>query len=145
MQSLKSIALVHIIYPDATDKLGERVIVKIDSGPGRTNMELLARLRMIGVYRYPGVPNTTAVSQETDINYGPFKSAYRENLEKFAADREKCGKATTPNMTLIGLFIFGGTDPETGGNYRNAFEAAFAKEKCLSAWRKVGAAPLTRA
>ena len=100
---------------------------------------------MKGVYLYPGVPNTTSVSQETDRNYGVFKSIYRENIEMFAFNRERCNKSTTPNMAVVGLFIFGGIDPETGCNYKNAFEAAFSKKKCLEAWKKVGAAPLTRA
>ena len=51
---------------------------------------------------------------------------------------------TTVSITLIGLLIFGGTDPITKrGGYRNAFQEAFSKEKCLEAWAKVGAAPLT--
>ena len=69
--------LISAIFLDCADKHGRRVIIKIDSGPRRTNVELLARLQMMGVYLYPGVPNTTSVSQETDRNYGVFKSIYR--------------------------------------------------------------------
>ena len=137
--------LISAIFPDCADKRGRRVIINIDSGPGRTNVELLARLQMMGVYLYPGVPNTTSVSQETDRNYGVFKSIYRENIEMFAYNRERCNMSTTPNMAIVGLFIFGGPDSKTRCNYKNAFEAAFSKEKCLEAWEKVGAAPLTRA
>ena len=137
--------LMEMIYPDAMDTPGKRVIVKIDSGPGRSNMDLLARLRMRGVILYPGVPNTTSVSQETDRNYGLFKSVYRENIENFAANCEKAGKSTSASVALIGLFVFGGKDPLTSDEYKNAFQAAFCKEKNLSAWSKVGAAPLTRA
>ena len=57
------------------------MIIKVDSGPGRTNLEMLAYMRAVGVYCYPGVPNTTHVSQETDQSYGIFKSVFRENLE----------------------------------------------------------------
>ena len=32
-----------------------------------------------------------------------------------------------------------------GNKYKDAFQAGFSKEQNLSAWRKVGAAPLTRA
>ena len=56
------------LYPDAMDVPGKRVMVKVDSGSGRLNIELLAELRILGWYLYPGVPNTTAVSQETDRN-----------------------------------------------------------------------------
>ena len=60
------------LYPNARDRKGIRVVLKADSGPGRTNPKLLASLRHMGFILYPGVPNTTAVSQETDHNYGPF-------------------------------------------------------------------------
>jgi hypothetical protein len=33
---------------------------------------------------YPGLPNATSVQQETDINYGPFKTAVRLNLKRIA-------------------------------------------------------------
>ena len=108
-------------------------------------MALLARLRMKGIILYPGVPNTTSVSQETDRNYAQFKLVYRENLENFAASRERNGKSTSASIVLIGMFVFGGIDPEMGNKYKDAFQAGFSKERNLSAWRKVGAAPLTRA
>jgi hypothetical protein len=41
-------------------------MLKVDSRPGRLNIELLAELCLLGFYLYPGVPNMTAVSQETD-------------------------------------------------------------------------------
>ena len=47
---------------------GKWVIIKVDSGPGRLNKTLLARLRNVGFILYPGMPNTTAVIQETDRN-----------------------------------------------------------------------------
>ena len=58
-----------------------RVIVKVDSGPGRTNLDFFGYIRVLGVYFYPGVPNKMRVSQETDQKYGLFKSVFRENLE----------------------------------------------------------------
>ena len=100
-----------MIFPDAADVDGKRVIVKIDSGSGRTNPCLLAKLRLRGVVLYPGCPNNTSVSQETDRNYSPFKTGYRTILEQFAADREHRFLRTTANMSFVGLFIFGGTAP----------------------------------
>ena len=46
-------------------------------------------------------------------------------------------------MSLVGMLVFGGTDPETGCKYRNASAAAFWKANNLEARKKVGAAPLT--
>ena len=36
------------LYPDACDVPSKRVMIKIDSGPGRINIELMARLRNMG-------------------------------------------------------------------------------------------------
>ena len=68
------------LYPDLEDKPGKRVIMKADSGPGRMNVDMLAKLRLQGLYLIPGVPNTTGQTQETDQNYGPFKSLFRANI-----------------------------------------------------------------
>ena len=47
---------------------------------------------------------------------------------------------------LCGLFVFGGTDPETNlSHYRNSFEEAFSVDRCIAVWEKVGAVPCTRA
>ena len=70
------------LFPDSDDVPGKRVMIKVDSGPGRLNFALMAWLKTLGFYMYPGVPNTTAVSQETDRNYGPFKTAYHQNLRQ---------------------------------------------------------------
>ena len=64
------------LYPDAEDVKGTMVLFKLDNGPGRLGVKLLARLCLLGFVLYPGVPNTTAVSQDTDRNYGPFKTDF---------------------------------------------------------------------
>ena len=64
------------LYPDSADVEGHQVILKVYSGPGRMNERVLGKLRARGFYLYPGVPNTTAVSQETDISCGYFKSLF---------------------------------------------------------------------
>ena len=136
------------------DRLGEilgtadlprkRVLVKCDSGPGRLNVELLARMKFFGFYLYPGVPNTTAVSQETDRNYGPFKTQFRKNLDEVIDARIKGNHSTSIAPHLVGLTTFGGVDPTSDHNVKiSAFERGFSKEACLSAWAKVGAAPLS--
>ena len=69
--------LTHL-YPDVADSPGLRVILKVsvDSGPGRMNNRLLAKLRARGWYLHPGVPNTTVITQETDQMFGEFKSKF---------------------------------------------------------------------
>ena len=45
----------------------------------------------------------------------------------------------TVGITLIGIIIFGGTDPITKiDGYFNAFREAFGEEKCLEDRAKVG-------
>ena len=67
------------LFPDAQDVRGKRVIMKADSGPGRMELGFLAEARTLGFIIYPGVPNTTAVTQETDQSYGPFKTQFQKN------------------------------------------------------------------
>ena len=68
--------IVPLLTDTVADEPGKRVLVKIDSGPGRRNVEMLARLKNFGFYLYPGVPNTTSIFQETDQNYGMFNSTF---------------------------------------------------------------------
>ncbi len=63
--------LLNLIVPlyNAKDRPGKRVILKVDSGPGRTNLSLLTKLRLFGLVLYPCMPNTTHLMQETNQNY----------------------------------------------------------------------------
>lgn len=54
--------LIVPLYPDTRDVPSKYVIIKVDSGLGRLNMALLAKLRANGFVLYPGVPNSTAVT-----------------------------------------------------------------------------------
>ncbi len=59
---------------------GRSVVIKCNSGLGRLNPTLLEYLHYHGFILYPGIPNTTAVTQEMDQSYGPLQSAIRMNL-----------------------------------------------------------------
>ena len=64
--------LLNAIFPlflDSKDQKWKRVLLKVDSGPGRINAQILCKSGLLGFILYPGVLNTTAVSQETDHNY----------------------------------------------------------------------------
>ena len=130
------------LYPDIEDIPGKRVIAKLDSGPGRMNLQMLAHLRIRGLYVVPGLPNSTGKTQETDQNYGPFKGAYRNNLHELARARFEAKKVI--NITDLPFLVFGGRDPETDIEMEDAFSRSFSKENCLSAWKKCGSVPLTR-
>jgi len=130
------------LYPDIEDVPLKRVIAKVDSGPGRMNIEMLAYVQIRGLYIVPGLLNTTGKTQETDQNYGPFKGHYRNNLHLLASERFAQKKPI--NVNDLPLLVFGGTDPETGVELEDTFNKSFSEENCLSAWRKCGAVPLTR-
>lgn len=142
------------LYPDSNDTPGKRVLIKIDSGPGRMNEEMLAYMRARGFYLYPGVPNTTQVTQKTDQNYGEFKRVWRKNLDVLCAYRfdkrlaAQPGARQTVNMSDVWLLLFGGKEndlDEACPQLDNAFEKAFNYKMNQWAWAKVGACPLTRA
>ncbi len=130
------------LYPDIADTPGKRVLLKVDSGPGRMNVEMLADLRLQGMYLMPGVPNTTQVTQETDQSYGQYKSSYRNNLRLLSMRRQPLRKPVL--LTDLALLVFGGTDRVTGSKIENTFEKAFSHERNISCWKKCGAVPLTR-
>ena len=130
------------LYPDTADTKGLRVLAKVDSGPGRMNLPMLAALRSKCLCLVPGIPNTTGKTQETDQNHGPFKTCHCSNLALLAQSRFE--KKKTNAISDLPLIVFGGTDPETHVVLKNAFELAFNHDQCISAWNKCGAIPLTR-
>jgi len=130
------------LYPDLCDIPGKRVMMKVDSGPGRLNVEMLAHLKLKGMYLMPGVPNTTQVTQETDQSYGQYKSGYRKNLRILSQARQASKKPML--ITDLALLIFGGNDRVTGIRIDNTFENSFSVARNLACWKKCGAVPLTR-
>ena len=131
------------LYPDVEDVQGKRLLIKLDSGPGRTNVKMLAKLRLKGVYIHPGVPNTTHVTQELDQLYGQFKSIYRQNLELLSQERFQAKRGLA--ITDLPMIVFGRTGDNNNMSMRDAFAEAFSPEKVIGSWKKCGAVPLTRA
>jgi hypothetical protein len=132
------------LFPDAAPVRGRWVIIKCDSGPGRLNPTLLAYLCFHGFILYPGVPNTTAVAQETNQSCGPFQTAFRSNLQVIINERIAAEKTTSLAPWIISLVVFGGEDPETGLIVGPAFSKGFSTVNNIKAWEKVGAVPLSR-
>ena len=135
------------LYPDMEDTPGKRVLLKVDSGPGRNGRELLMKCRFRGLYLYPGLPNATSVQQETDHNYGPFKGVVRNNLKKISTSFYAAGLTIPLNTTTFGLIVYGGTipvGPSTTITCRNALAETFDVKSNLTSWREVGAVPHTR-
>lgn len=131
------------LYPDIEDIALKRVLMKVDSGPGRMNVEMLANLQVRGLYLVPGVPNSTAKTQETDQNYGMYKSVVRDNLRVLSQAR--FDRKESLHVSDLPILIFGGVCTVTRIKLRDAFTESFSVERNLSCWRKCGAVPLTRA
>ncbi len=106
------------------------------------------------------MPNTTHAMQETDQNYGLFKSQLRTNIKQLLSflannyrDRNFLHESdpnthpypkTLPTLSKSGYpRLVGGCSGEV--NLLPAFQNAFSKELNLRPWRVCGAAPLTRA
>jgi hypothetical protein len=58
------------------DVNGKRVMVKVDSEPGRLQENVLVNARTLGFIVYPGIPYTTAVTRETNQNCNSFKTQF---------------------------------------------------------------------
>ncbi len=63
---------------------GKCILLKVNSILSGNRWDLLNKCWFRGLYIYPGLPNSTSVQQETDINYDPFKCVVRRNLAKIA-------------------------------------------------------------
>jgi hypothetical protein len=130
------------LFPDIEDVLLKRVIVKVDSGPGQMNVEMLANLKLRGFYLVPGVPNTTG-KQETDQNYASYKTVFRDNLRVLLTQARHDGGFTL-QVSDLPFLVFGGKCSRTGTDLRDAFSEAFSVRNNLGSWRKCGDVPLTR-
>ena len=83
----------------------------MDSGSGRNGRDLLMKCRFRGLYVYPSLPNATSVQQETDRNYGPFKSVICNNLREISSAFYVANLSIPLNTSTFGLIVYGGTIP----------------------------------
>ena len=138
------------LYPDAADIPGKRVLIKIDSGPGRMYPELQRRLRARGFCVFPGVPNGTEVGQEMDQLYAYLKTLCYRNRETLIKARTEANRDDTSALGLadVGWLIFGGKVSLANGmsvDLLPSFDAAFDKDHLDRAKAKCGYYPSTRA
>lgn len=141
--------IINRLFPDVRDVPGKRVLLILDSGPGRDCEELLAKLRVKGVYIILGVPNSTHVTQVTDQNFGLFKSEYRANLQdltEYCSEEKLKGRSKSVRNAHI-PYIFFGKSPSPFPDFhfrKKPFEHSFSVERSQACWAKTGIYPLTR-
>ena len=138
-----------VLYPDAEDVPGKRVLMKADSGPGRFSEEFRTISRSYGFYFYPGLPNGTELGQEMDQLFSYCKSVMEENRHTLWQGRVKYQyrKAQTTTWDLP-LIVFGGKYEFENGEItqlRNAFAESFSPKRLQRAAVKCGYVPATRA
>jgi hypothetical protein len=104
--------VINDMFQDMEDVPGKRVLLKVDSGPGRNCAAILIRAKFKGLYIYPGLPNATATHQETDQSYGSFKLVVRTNLNQIATACHAAGKTMKLGMSTFGRIVYGGKCPE---------------------------------
>ena len=115
--------------------------MKVDSGPGRMELGFLAEVRTLGFINYPGVPNTTAVTQETDQSYGTLKMQFQNNL-KILLESRFIGKYTTSLPAwMVGLVVFRGTNLSSVLLFHTVPSMLHSPKKIVQ--EKYDAAPLT--
>jgi hypothetical protein len=152
------------LYPDASDLPGHRVSYKIDGARGRLDGHMLAAQCAHGAYLFPGVQNTTHVTQKTDQYYGLFKSDVIRNIHiltsdlvtdfnrrqaLFDLDREN--NRPPPKTVSISrmhyCIILSGCEaypPRGISALAPELHYAFSKTKNLRAWDICGTVPLTQ-
>eukprot|EP00536_Pseudo-nitzschia_multiseries_P010796 jgi/Psemu1/204155/e_gw1.342.42.1 len=129
------------LFPDAQPAKGKYVCFIVDSGPGWSDPELHRLMSTKGFLLIAGVPNTTHVTQVTDVSFNPFKTAFRCNKKKLHAYRRS--KKSTVKTVDIPALVFGYKESRTL-QLRSAFEEGFAPAVNRACWAKIGIAPFTR-
>ncbi|CAB9523296.1 unknown protein [Seminavis robusta] len=136
------------LYPNAADREGQRLLIKIDSGPGRNNPDCLRKLRARGAHLHPGLPNGTEVGQECDQLFSLLKKLIYQNREKLWGSRYRLeGEKAALSMADVGMLVFGGSATMIDGTtveLVDAFAQATDAEHISAAARKCGYCPSTR-
>jgi hypothetical protein len=104
------------------------------------------KYQFCGLYIYPSLPNATSVQQETDLNYGPFKSVIRSNLKKISSAFYAAGLPIPLELSMFGLIVYGGTILVGKSTIicRNTLAETFDMASNKNSWREVRAVPYMR-
>jgi hypothetical protein len=124
------------LFPDVSPS--NRVLLKLDGGPGKGNLGHLLAMHAMGVDFFPGYPNGSGYNQEADQVYSTFKPkmSTRCDFLEVKLNREL-------KLFDIGSLLDG--DEDTAMEDR-PFSWCFREESLRSACAKVGMFPLlTRA
>ena len=127
------------LFPDLTDEPDKCILVKLYSGPGQMNVQMLADLQPQGLCIVPGVPNTAAKMHEMDQNCGPMKSTFCGN--PCLLSQARCDKDMNLQVSNLPLLLFEGRGHKTDVVLQDAFTDGFSLDKNQPCWKKCGAIP----
>jgi hypothetical protein len=138
------------LYPDAADEPGNRVLLKVDTGPGRFYSDFRCVSREHGIYTFPGVPNGTEIGQEMDQLFGNLKTRMQKNHQAvFQKQYELIGDKAQVSPWDTPFLLFGSAMPfaEDGStlDLPNSFALAMDPDLVQRARVKCGYIPATRA
>jgi hypothetical protein len=98
-----------LLFPDLEDTPGNCILLKFESEGGCNLQDLLNKCWFRGVYIYPGLPNSTSMQQEMDINfYGLFKGVVWRNPAKIAMTCYTKEITMSLGTSTFGLIVYGG-------------------------------------
>ncbi len=67
--------------PDIDHVIGKHITIREKIAHDFIVNNLMAQLRLLGFILYPGLTNTTTITQETDASNGSIKTSFEHNLE----------------------------------------------------------------
>jgi hypothetical protein len=129
-----------------------RICIKVDGGPGKTDLFMLLELHEMGIDLFPGFPNGSGYNQECDDLYSDLKLAMYKQ-----ADAMESAYNRPLTAQDAGEILNGDDAVPSGGNFIvNGFEtdvqcppkpmsSVLTHGRVLKGWTHVGACPLTRA
>ncbi len=93
----------------------------------------------MGIYLYPGIPNTTVTRQGTEQNYGLFKRIFTSNLDFETSQLQNEYLLCNSQPWMIKLIMFGGLDSISEVKVRECvFEKIFQRRRVFNQERKLG-------
>ena len=110
---MKYLENIRHILPECADISDKRIMLKVDSGPDRSDKKFLAWCRALGITFYPCVPNTTIVLQEMDKSYGGFKTGFYVSISSIVEHRLKTSNGVCqPQMGIedYRMLVFSGKE-----------------------------------
>jgi hypothetical protein len=140
--------VIVLLYPDAADVPGKRVLLKADSGPGRFSSVFRCVSRAHGICFFPGLPNGTELGQEMDQVFALLKTYMERSRHLMFQRRSKVdGEKAQTTIWDVPNVLFGGTvkfNDGTSLDFPNNFVQGLSPACLERARLKCGYIPATR-